>query len=68
MSGAKKCRLFDIRRWMIAPEVLDKPRLRMVVQKDLDTGEIIYTVEAFHRLPFSSGIIRTNSPGNDKSK
>ena len=46
-------RFFDVRRWMIAEEVLSEPRLRMAVHKDPDTGEITYTVEEFQSANFN---------------
>lgn len=46
-------RFFDVRRWMIAEEVFSKPRLRMAVNKNPDTGEITYTVEEFQSANFN---------------
>lgn len=46
-------RFFDVRRWMIAEEVLSEPRLRMAIHKDPDTGEITYTVEEFQPANFN---------------
>lgn len=40
-------RWFDIRRWKIAPEVLEVDAERMDVWKDPETGEITYTVKVF---------------------
>ncbi|MDD4362864.1 MAG: RagB/SusD family nutrient uptake outer membrane protein [Atribacterota bacterium] len=40
-------RWFDVRRWKIAPEVLDVDAERMDVWKDPQTGNITYTVQVF---------------------
>uniref|UniRef100_UPI003566869C RagB/SusD family nutrient uptake outer membrane protein n=1 Tax=Mariniphaga sediminis TaxID=1628158 RepID=UPI003566869C len=40
-------RYFDVRRWKIAPEVLNIPRKKMSIWKNSDTGIKTYTVEEF---------------------
>jgi len=45
-------RYFDVRRWMIAPEVLNKVPLRMEIVKDLDTGEKTYTVKQMEQFTY----------------
>jgi len=46
-------RFFDVRRWKIAEEVLTKPRLRMVINKDPATGDRTFTEEEFQPAGFN---------------
>jgi hypothetical protein len=45
-------RWFDVRRWKIAPVVLNVPGKRMAVTKDLATGKKTYTVVAYQSRQF----------------
>ncbi len=46
-------RFFDVRRWMIAEDVLSEPRMKMDIHKDPDTGERTFTVEHFQPANFN---------------
>ncbi|WP_236971130.1 RagB/SusD family nutrient uptake outer membrane protein [Membranihabitans marinus] len=46
-------RYFDVRRWMIAPEVLNENASRMEIYRDPDTGKKTYTVAEFNERSFS---------------
>ncbi len=46
-------RWFDIRRWKIAPIVMNTPATRMDIKKDIATGEKTYTVETMYQRAFS---------------
>ena len=45
-------RYFDVRRWKIAPEVLNKPALRMDIWKSPETGKKSYTVTVMPQFSF----------------
>jgi hypothetical protein len=46
-------RWFDVRRWKIAPVVLNKPPQRINIVKNLDTGVKTYTVNTMGQFTFS---------------
>ena len=46
-------RYFDVRRWKIAPVVLNYSAMKMDIIKDLTTGKKTYTVSAFSSRAFS---------------
>jgi len=46
-------RWFDVRRWMIAVEVLSEPRQKILINKDPETGEITYNVETYWNTKFN---------------
>ncbi len=49
----EELRYFDVRRWMIAPEVMNKPAARINIKKDPATGKKTYTVEDFNERHFN---------------
>ena len=46
-------RWFDIRRWKIAPVVMNTPATRMDVRKDITTGVFTYTVQTMYQRAFA---------------
>ncbi|WP_236977194.1 RagB/SusD family nutrient uptake outer membrane protein [Membranihabitans maritimus] len=46
-------RYFDVRRWMIAPEVLNVDAARMDIQRDPSTGKKTYTIVPFNTRRFN---------------
>lgn len=46
-------RYFDVRRWKIAPEVLNVDAQKMVITKDITTGKLSYTIQTFQTRDFS---------------
>ncbi len=46
-------RWFDIRRWKIAPVVMNTPATRMDVRKNITTGVSTFTVQTMYQRAFS---------------
>ena len=45
-------RWFDIRRWKIAPIIMNSPATKMEIRKDLATGKKTYSVQIMYQRAF----------------